>query len=601
LDFCFEKLKMKQNLKPITMKLKLTLALMLCGLLCLFAPQRAQAGTISIDYAGDSSWVFCPVPVNIDYMIQGTANGYNSNADTIFVTINFGDGQDTTFAAGWASFNYYYAFITHTYTTPGIYSVQYIATGPDGASDTLIVYNEVVIGGTCGNIYGKMYHDLDADCTHDAGEPVVPWAPLMATESTTGLVAYSYSDGNGDYYFDLPSSYTYTVTMGTYFPGFSVICPASGSYTVSSFPSANNNFGLTCSSGFDLNAQLSGWGYRPGFPAYVYATVNNWTCNPASGTATITIDPLLTITGFDPPAANATISGNTVTWNLGSLDFATGYEHLQINVMTSLLANIGDTVCNTISVSPISGDNNPGNNSMLHCNDVRNSWDPNMKELSPKGMGAAGNVPPNTEFTYTVHFQNTGTDVAYNIYILDTLDSDLDLSTLKVLSYSHDMHMDLLPGNIMKFNFDNIMLADSNSNEPASHGFVMYSIKTKSGLANGTQMPNTAYIYFDFNPAVITNTTMNTIDIALGMNEKENAGAISISPNPASDEVRLRFTDVASGSEVSLVDMMGKIIATQLVTNEAAVMNVSQLPAGMYMIHVKSAKGTTQQKLLVVH
>lgn len=583
------------------MKQKITLTLMLCGIMYLLGASRAsaQSTTISVDYGFDSTWVNCPTPGNnIDFYMGGTATGYNNNTDSVHVYFNFGDGNDTSFyvmlSPNWQGF---WANVTHAYAAPGIYSVQYIATGLDGNSDTLVVYNEVAVGTTCGDISGVVYHDQNNDCIMNASDPVVSSVPVNLLYNNQ-VIQTSWTDANGNYYFSAPGSFTYTVAIGNNFYGYTVSCPSSGTYSVSTLPSNNLDFGLTCQSGFDLNATISGWGFRPGFQANVYAMLNNYTCNSTSATATITLDPQLTFVSAVP--APSSVSGNVLTYSYPALSNSAGYQYINITVLTSLTANIGDTVCNTISVNPVTGDNNTANNTAVDCSPVTNSWDPNMKEVAAPGMNANGDIPPNPTLTYTVHFQNTGTDVAYNIYILDTLDADLDVNTLKVLGYSHNMSMNLLAGNVMKFNFNNIMLPDSNANEPASHGYVTYSVALKPALANGTQMHNTAHIYFDFNPAIVTNTTVNTIDIALGVEEADK-NAISVAPNPASDKVRLRFTGAEHGSEVQLMDMLGNVIAGERIIADEMFMNVSSLPAGMYMIRVKSEKGDIKQRLVVVH
>jgi hypothetical protein len=50
----------------------------------------------------------------------------------------------------------------------------------------------------------------------------------------------------------------------------------------------------------------------------------------------------------------------------------------------------------------------------------------------------------------------------------------------------------------------------------------VYSIKLLNNLPIGTQIKNTAYIYFDFNEAVITNTTVNTLSVNVGVEELNN-------------------------------------------------------------------------------
>jgi hypothetical protein len=73
----------------------------------------------------------------------------------------------------------------------------------------------------------------------------------------------------------------------------------------------------------------------------------------------------------------------------------------------------------------------------------------------------------------------------------------------------------VLTGGIVKFNFPNINLPDSLSDEAGSKGFVRFKVKLKDNLPLGTTIENTAYIYFDFNAPIITNTTVNTIALPL--------------------------------------------------------------------------------------
>lgn len=583
----------------IAMRTNLTLALLLCGLMHLLGAHRSNAQTtlVNITYAGDSAWMQCSVPpAPIDFYIGGTASGYNTG-DPITVQIFFGDGNDTTVSLP-INQSSFWGYLTHVYTAPGLYSVQFIATGVDGNADTVTYYNSVAVGYACGNISGNVYYDANGNCTKDAGEGDVYALPVTLLYNSQ-VIQGTWTDGSGNYYFSVPTGFTYEVVIGSNYYGYTPSCPASGSYTVSSLPSNSNDFAVSCNSTSDLWVSAMGWGFRPGFNGVVYVDYGNASCALTSGQVQLTLDPLLSYVSATPAPSN--VSGNTLTWNVSNLSNSSYYNWITVDVLTSLSANIGDSVCNQASITPLSGDLNPANNTALICDSVSNSWDPNMKEVSPAGIGAQGNVAPNPTFTYKVHFQNTGNDVAYNIHILDTLDSDLDVSTLKVLSYSHNMQMSLLPGNIMKFDFPNIMLPDSGSNEPLSHGYVMYEVKAKPGLANGTQFTNTAYIYFDFNPAIVTNTTLNTIDITLGVNDAEYNGAISIMPNPASDVITLRFTDVKDNSEVLLMDMAGRVIASEMIEAASAQMSVSAIPSGVYMISVKNGNGIIRQRLVVAH
>ena len=107
---------------------------------------------------------------------------------------------------------------------------------------------------------------------------------------------------------------------------------------------------------------------------------------------------------------------------------------------------IGDTICLSAVAEPIASDSVPLNNIATICRAVTNSVDPNDKNVTP-----AGHVPSGTELTYHINFQNTGNDVAYNIFVLDTIDPSLDISTMQITASSHLMSTIFLNSNVLIF------------------------------------------------------------------------------------------------------------------------------------------------------
>jgi uncharacterized repeat protein (TIGR01451 family) len=138
-----------------------------------------------------------------------------------------------------------------------------------------------------------------------------------------------------------------------------------------------------------------------------------------------------------------------------------------------------------------------------------------MKEVYPV------NVLPGYDdwFTYTIHFQNTGNAPAFNIRLRDTLDANLDINSFEVRGYSHPAQISL-NGNILTVRFNNIMLPDSTTDYEGSMGYFQYRLKPLPNLPNGTQIENTAYIYFDYNAPIVTNTTQNNFDMTVKTNIK---------------------------------------------------------------------------------
>lgn len=147
------------------------------------------------------------------------------------------------------------------------------------------------------------------------------------------------------------------------------------------------------------------------------------------------------------------------------------------------------------------------------CLPIVNSFDPNDKQVVPAGVTARHYTPTNTPLHYQVRFQNTGTDAAYRVVVVDTLAANLDISTLQVGAGSHPFRL-RVAGKVrpvLTFTFDPINLPDSAHNEAGSMGFVQFSIQPKAGLPDYTEITNQAAIYFDYNPPIITNLTHNNL------------------------------------------------------------------------------------------
>lgn len=138
--------------------------------------------------------------------------------------------------------------------------------------------------------------------------------------------------------------------------------------------------------------------------------------------------------------------------------------------------------------------------------ELKCSYDPNDKAIFPS---REGNINLIDEFlTYRIRFQNTGNDTAYQVIIRDTLDDNLDLNTFELLSTEFELapEIQIRDERYLTFRFDNINLPDSTTNFNGSQGQVSYLIRAKDNVQEGTIIENTAHIYFDFNPPIITNT-----------------------------------------------------------------------------------------------
>ena len=151
---------------------------------------------------------------------------------------------------------------------------------------------------------------------------------------------------------------------------------------------------------------------------------------------------------------------------------------------------------------------------------VVTSWDPNDKTGSSGYDTLSHYISPKEELHYVVFFENidSATAEAEDIIIVDTLDQNLDWSTLQIGDISHPLpcsaSFDAVNG-IITWTCDSIMLPPDTF-PPNGEGWVSFSIKPKSYLSSGTQIKNRASIKFDYNPWMYapmdSSYIINTID-----------------------------------------------------------------------------------------
>lgn len=459
-----------------------------------------------------------------------------------------------------------------------------------------------------GNVSGRVYIDNNADCAYNTGDvPLVSVPAAAAINFTSGSGSqYGYSNASGQYTMQLQQSWmtNYTVSIPS---NYQFIFPATtcspASYSFTSLPQTNVDFSLQCSSQIDVqSAAMAPPSVRPGIPFLLHPYVSNTGCDTATGVLTLIKDPNTVYNAALSSNPATYVNGDTLKWNFVNLtNLSTGAYWNSfmagVHLTPNTTVNIGDTLCFTITSTVLSNDVNAANNQNSICIPVVNAYDPNVKEVSPKGLGVNGQIPTTTNhLDYTIHFQNTGTAPAINVSVIDTLDADLDASSLRILGASHSMSAQWLSSNVVKFNFNNIMLSDSITNEPKSHGQVRFSINLKPGLAVGTQLTNKASIYFDTNPAIVTNTAINTLALLSSVSPLNTLQGVMLYPNPASDRFSIDIPNDASS--ISIITVSGQVLRKQVVNRGIHTLSIQDLASGIYFVQVNSGNQQVVKKLI---
>lgn len=440
-----------------------------------------------------------------------------------------------------------------------------------------------------------------------AGAPVILYNNSMTNSSIT-----VYTDSTGYFtYCGQYSTSTYVLatisqswlTYNGYNPSIGVITLVGSTAGTSNTGFIAINCGGTTTTCADLWTTVTPWiGYYQNSTAYVKINWGNYGPG-AAGSYTLTMNFPTGVTVNASSIANSGIvSGNTITWNLSSASsFFSNYDVITFNVPSGLASGTAHYFTSTIT--PTTGtDCSTVNNAGSLLQLVGNSYDPNDKTAARPASTVQSMAEPVSSLdwstqetlTYTIRFQNTGTAPAQNIYILDTLDADLDWSTLTLVEATHNMQVVNLGNGVMRFEFPSIWLADSTTNEPESHGHLVYRIKENVAATVGTEIENTAYIYFDWNDPIITNTTYNINVIVIDGLTENNELNVKVFPNPANESMTI---SCKGDFDYQLVDLSGRIISSGSASHSESI-SVSKAAVGIYQLNVQSNNGNSSLKVM---
>ncbi|MFY0642922.1 MAG: T9SS type A sorting domain-containing protein [Bacteroidia bacterium] len=267
--------------------------------------------------------------------------------------------------------------------------------------------------------------------------------------------------------------------------------------------------GPTYQNGVDFVVDLTPGRFRRGFTSVLKLVYYNGGCDTSDGLIIFEIDSLLTVDSTN--ITYDSIVDNLIYWNVSNLSYDSGIKNIDIYYRTKLDASIGDSITVKVNAYTVVSDSNLLNNEVSYRMPVINSFDPNDLLSSPKGQCGNNLILQDQIISYKIRFQNTGNASAINVKIRDTISSHLDPSTINIISSSHENYtVTLNESEVIEFDFNDINLVDSGTNQEGSKGYITYQISMLDNTPDNSKLKNTAYIYFDYNDPISTNTIHHT-------------------------------------------------------------------------------------------
>jgi len=441
-------------------------------------------------------------------------------------------------------------------------------------------------------IKGYVFYDYNGNGVKNTNEPYVYNARITTTKGNSYGVSNFTTEGT---YFTEVDTGTFVTKPRLFNYNYYAVNPDSFVTTFSEYyGSVERNIAVKPVPGKrDLQTVLVALDpARAGFnSSYRMICFNAGTDTVSAGTARFVKDPRTTFLSAHPLQNN--IIGDTIFWPINNLK---PLDSLQFDIELKLAnpptINIGDWMRYRSIISPVENDLVPGDNKFLLYHFVVGAFDPNDKNETSGNFYSSINLANNDFLTYTIRFQNTGTDTAFNVIIKDTLDSKLDAASFRLLNTSHAAKLSIT-NNVCTWKFADINLPDSNRNEPGSHGFITYQLKPSAGVALGDTIKNAASIYFDFNLPIKTNTHLTIV-------------RLPVPPEPEIDNLSSSYCSNQGVQKIKLVNLPGpeygasvlaKIdnIDVPITTDSIITIEVSKYNAGEHTLSVTYTNTTESQ------
>lgn len=449
-----------------------------------------------------------------------------------------------------------------------------------------------LVQGSARIVEGRLFADLNTNCTLDTGDRIMKNALV---ELDNGSQKFStYTDAGG--YYSLP------VLAGDYSIKYNlpqVVFSGSKCLQIDTIhvPPADtvldcNDIPVRIKAGRNLGVNFTayhGFRTRQGFTENYVLTGANYNAKKDSLILKLKYPAKATFVSSD--IVPSMYSNNELVFKFHNVGW-NEVKRVNLRFSTSVATSTsGDEIKYTALVLNSEGDSMPENNNDTLWQKIMSAFDPNIKQCFPEGKV----VPNLKKIKYVIHFQNTGSDTAYKVTVVDTITQKLGLRSIRVTSTSHPGTYSLRVDNkqALVWEFENILLPDSHTNEPGSNGFIAFEADINGVIAVGDSIVNKAYIYFDYQDPIKTNTASivmveNPVNLPPKILTRNNG--LKVYPNPAGSTVNVSADIKYKNRNIQLLNHLGQVICTKAIHDGDTLFDVATLARGIYFVKIEGTE-----------
>jgi hypothetical protein len=448
-----------------------------------------------------------------------------------------------------------------------------------------------------GLVGGKIFHDSNENCNFDVNEEGLPFRMVKICLPNGNNPQYSMTDSLGNYSFRIPIRMLHIITLlrdtNDYRHYYTQNkCLQNATFYVASdttpkffyhipqtiFPN-RSDLKVTTSAPYGWNALNSS------IDRYTIHLKNLGSEEIDSFTVKFQI-PNGTQFFRAIPSPNRMVA-NVLYWDISRPIHLREERKIYVDVRIPSTINPGTQIQFETETQNLS-DIFPSDNQSNIVQSITSNISPTFKSVNPTYL-----TPSTNRVNYFIRFQNKTGFTVSNVSVIDTLDTNLPLTDVRIGSSSHPFQFSV-SGNVLRWDFSNIVLPDSSNDPTLSQGYLYFSAGVRQGLTTGDSVENTAYVIFNGGVPNATNSVVVKMAASSSIPLPATSESFIITQIGKLFSIENRSSDLTS---FEIFDLTGRLIETLSVS--AFSNSTFLLPSRNNLYFIRSLKGNFVRKLTI--